>query len=106
MGGLVGGLYATGPDQIERTVKGIDWPLLLGGTTPFEDLSFRRKEDARAIQGTLAIGFKKGASLPSGFNAGHQISFLIDRETLAYSDVKSFEFRKDNQLEYGVAQTT
>ena len=93
MGGLVGGLYATGqsPDQIERTVKKIDWPLLLGGATPFEDLSFRRKEDARAIQGTLAIGFKKGASLPSGLNAGHQISLLIDRETLAYSEVKSFD---------------
>jgi NTE family protein len=90
MGGLVGGLYATGqsPDQIERTVKGIDWPLLIGGSTPFEDLSFRRKEDARAIQSALAIGFKKGPSLPSGLNAGHQISLLIDRETLAYSDVK------------------
>ena len=93
MGGLVGGLYATGqsPDQIERTVKGMDWPLLLGGVTPFEDLSFRRKEDAREVQSTLAIGFKKGASLPSGMNAGHQISLLIDRETLAYSDVKSFD---------------
>ena len=90
---LVGGLYATGqsPDDIERTVKKMDWPLLLGGATPFEDLSFRRKEDARAVQSTLAIGFKKGASLPSGLNAGHQISLLIDRETLAYSDVKSFD---------------
>ena len=90
---LVGGLYATGqsPDQIEGTVKKIDWPLLFGGMTPFEDLSFRRKEDARAVQSTLAIGFKKGAALPSGMNAGHQISLLIDRETLAYSDVKSFD---------------
>jgi NTE family protein len=93
MGGLVGGLYATGhsPDQIQQTVKRMDWPLLLGGVTPFEDLSFRRKEDAREVQSTLAIGFKKGASLPSGLNAGHQISLLIDRETLAYSDVKSFD---------------
>ena len=93
MGGLVGGLYATGqsPDDIERTVKKMDWPLLLGGATPFEDLSFRRKEDAHAVQSTLAIGFKKGASLPSGLNAGHQISLLIDRETLAYSGVKSFD---------------
>jgi NTE family protein len=93
MGGLVGGLYATGqsPDEIERTVKEMDWPLLLGGATPFEDLSFRRKEDARAVQSTLAIGFKKGASLPSGLNAGHQISLLIDRETLPYSNVKSFD---------------
>jgi len=93
MGGLVGGLYATGqsPDQIELTVKKMDWPLLLGGGTPYEDLSFRRKEDARQVQSSLAIGFKKGASLPSGMNAGHQISLLIDRETLAYSDVKSFD---------------
>ncbi len=93
MGGLVGGLYATGhsPDQIQQIVQKMDWPLLLGGATPYEDLSFRRKEDAREVQSSLAIGFKKGASLPSGLNAGHQISLLIDRETLAYSDVKSFD---------------
>ena len=93
MGGLVGGLYATGksPDDIEGIVKKMDWPLLLGGATFFEDLSFRRKEDARAVQSTLAIGFKKGASLPSGLNAGHQISLLIDRETLPYSNAKSFD---------------
>ena len=30
-------------------------------------------------------------SLPSGLSAGHQISLLIDRETLAYSNVKSFD---------------
>jgi NTE family protein len=93
MGGLVGGMYATGksPDELERLVKTIDWPLVIGGATPYEDLSFRRKEDARAIQNDLAIGFKHGASLPSGLSAGHQISLLIDRETLAYSSVKSFD---------------
>jgi len=93
MGGLVGGLYATGqsPDQIEQLVEKMDWPVYLEGATPFEDLSFRRKEDARAVQSSLAIGFKKGAALPSGMNAGNQISLLLDRETLAYSDVKSFD---------------
>jgi len=37
MGGLVGGLYVTGksPDEIERIVKGIDWPSTIAGTTPF-----------------------------------------------------------------------
>ena len=36
MGGLVGGLYATGqsPDDIERTVKKMDWPLLLRWRNP------------------------------------------------------------------------
>jgi len=93
MGGLVGGLYATGhsPDQIEQFVKGIDWPLLLGGQTPYQDLTFRRKEDLADIQSTLAIGFKQGVSLPSGMNAGHQIGLVIDKETLDYSDVKSFD---------------
>jgi len=93
MGALVGGLYATGksPDELERLVKQVDWPFVLGGGTPFEDLSFRRKEDARAAQTDLALGFKHGLSLPSGLSAGHQINLIIDRETLAYSSVKSFD---------------
>jgi NTE family protein len=92
MGALVGGLYATGksPDEIEHLVKGMDWPLVIGGETPYEDLSFRRKEDVRAIQNDLVIGFKHGTTLPSGLSAGHQINLVIDRETLAYSSVKSF----------------
>ena len=93
MGALVGGLYATGksPDELERIVKHVDWPFVLGGGTPYSDLSYRRKEDARAAQGDLAVGFKHGLSLPSGLSAGHQINLIIDRETLAYSSVKSFD---------------
>ena len=34
---------------------------------------------------------RKGLSLPGGLNAGQQISMFIDRETLAYSGVKSFD---------------
>ncbi len=93
MGGLVGGMYATGksPDELVRIVKGMDWPVLIAGGTPYEDLAYRRKEDQREVQNSLAIGFKHGASLPSGLSAGHQIGLFIDRETLAYSDVKSFD---------------
>jgi NTE family protein len=93
MGALVGGMYATGksPDELEQLVKRMDWPLVIGGETPFEDLSFRRKEDLRAVQNDLVIGFKHGTTLPSGLSAGHQIGLVIDRETLAYSSVKSFD---------------
>lgn len=92
MGALVGGMYATGksPDELEKLVKGMDWPFIIGGGTPYGDLSFRRKEDARAIPNDLVIGFKHGTTLPSGLSSGHQIGLVIDRETLAYSDVKSF----------------
>src|SRR6201987_4237030 len=48
MGGLVGGLYATGnsPAEIQTLVDGIDWDIVLRGEVPYGDLSFRRKEDA------------------------------------------------------------
>jgi NTE family protein len=93
MGALVGGLYATGksPDELEVLVKHLDWPLLFGGGTPYQDLSFRRKEDVSAVQNDLIIGFKHGVAPPSGLSAGEQITLLLDRETLAYSDVKSFD---------------
>jgi NTE family protein len=93
MGALVGGMYATGksPDALEKLVKSMDWPLVIGGETPYEDMSFRRKEDARAIPNDLVVGFKHGPTLPSGLSAGHQIGLVIDHETLAYSAVKSFD---------------
>jgi NTE family protein len=93
MGALVGGMYATGksPDELEVLVKHMDWSFIIGGETPYQDLSFRRKEDVRAVQNDLVIGFKHGTTLPSGLSSGHQISLVIDRETLAYSAVKSFD---------------
>jgi NTE family protein len=93
MGGLVGGLYATGhsPDEIQTLVEGMDWPLVIGGQTPYPDLSYRRKQDDRAIPTDISLGFKKGVALPSGLNAGHQISLVIDKETLDYSLVESLD---------------
>src|ERR1700716_4067349 len=47
MGGLVGGIYATGrsPAEVRELINGIDWDGVLSGVTPFRDLSFRRKQD-------------------------------------------------------------
>jgi NTE family protein len=93
MGGLVGGLYATGKsaDQLRDIVQTADWSLLLGGETPYQDMSFRRKEDARDIPNSIEIGLKHGATLPPGLNSGHQVNLLIDRETLPFSTIKSFD---------------
>jgi NTE family protein len=92
MGGLVGGLYATGQsaDDLRMIVEKANWPLLLGGGTPYEDLIFRRKEDARQIPNTLVVGLKNGLTLPPGLNTGHQINLLIDRETIPYASMDSF----------------
>lgn len=93
MGGLVGGLYATGksPQQLRQLVESQNWDVILGGATDYEDLSFRRKEDKVAYPNSILLGLRKGLVLPGGLNAGQQISLLIDRETLPYSNVQSFD---------------
>jgi len=93
MGGLVGGLYAIGksPKELQELVERQNWDIIIGGQTPYEDLSYRRKEDARDYPTLIQLGLKKGLSLPAGLNAGHQINLLIDRETLPYGNLKSFD---------------
>ena len=93
MGGLVGGFYAAGmsPDELKTLIDGMDWRKILGDRTPYEDLSFRRKEDQRAYPNSLIFGLRDGLNLPAGLNAGHQIGLLIDRVTLPYDGVPSFD---------------
>jgi NTE family protein len=80
MGGLVGGLYATGksPADLQKIVEKQKWDTIIGGRTPYDDLSFRRKEDQRALPNYLLLGLKKGLTLPGGLNAGQRIGLLID----------------------------
>ncbi|MGA7568487.1 MAG: patatin-like phospholipase family protein [Terriglobales bacterium] len=93
MGGLVAGLYATGksPKELEDLVKEQNWDVIIGGETPYRDLSYRRKEDAREFQNSIIFGLKHGLSAPSALNAGRDISLLIDRQTLPYSRLESFD---------------
>ena len=93
MGGLVGGLYATGkrPDEIRELIKEIDWDKVLAGRTPYLDLDFRRKEDLRANPNGLIVGLRHGPQLPSGLNSGHEVSLILDRLVLSYSGTNNFD---------------
>jgi NTE family protein len=93
MGGLVGGLYATGhsPEDCRKLIEGVDWGQVLGGQTPFEDLVFRRKEDERDYPNSMEFGLREGIRFPEGFNSGHQVGLILDRVSLPYSEVKSFD---------------
>src|SRR6266480_4725978 len=55
MGGLVGGFYATGksPAELKQIVEAQNWDFIISGSTPYEDLSYRRKEDSRAFQNKI-----------------------------------------------------
>ena len=92
MGGLVGGFYATGrsPDEIQQLIQNVNWDQALSGQLPFRDLSYRRKEDAVEFPTRIEFGLRHGVQLPAGFNAGQEVSFILDRVTLAYSEIKSF----------------
>jgi NTE family protein len=93
MGGLVGGFYATGmnPSDMRKMIEGIDWDQVLRDQTPYQDLSFLRKENQRLYPNSLLFGLRKGVYLPSGLNAGHQIGLIIDRETAPYFGLHSFD---------------
>lgn len=93
MGGLVGGVYATGHNAAEmrQIVNGIDWDEALSPLPPFNDLSFRRKEDARDYPNSLEFGLRKGLQFPAGLNAGQEVSLVLDKISLPYSEIKSFD---------------
>ena len=93
MGGLVGGFYATGvsPAEMKELIQKLDWDAILRDRTPYQDLSFLRKQDQRAYPNSLVLGLRNGLYLPAGLSAGHQIGLLIDRETLPYFGLPSFD---------------
>ena len=92
MGGLVGGVYATGRTaaEVRTLVNEINWDQVMAGQTPFNDLSFRRKQDARDYPNSLEFGVRKGVQFPEGFNSGQQVSLILDQVALPYSEIKSF----------------
>ena len=92
MGGLVGGVYATGHNAVEmrHIVQGIPWDEVLSPRTPFQDLSFRRKEDEHDYPNSLEFGIRKGLQFPEGLNSGQQVTLILDKIAAPYSEIKSF----------------
>jgi len=93
MGGLVGGVYATGrsPAEVRDLVSSIPWNTVLRGQVPFKNLTFRRKEDDYTYPGSMEFGLKKGIQFPEGFNSGQEVTFILDRVALPYSTIQNFD---------------
>ena len=104
MGALVGGIYATGhsPEQLRKIISGIKWDEVLRGATPYQDLSFRRKEDAQDYPNSLEFGLRHGIQFPEGFNSGQQVGLILDKIALPYSEVKDFN---DFPISFGCVST-
>lgn len=93
MGGLVGGLYASGADsrEMREFVRDTDWSAVFSTTAPFYDLSYRRKEDRREFPNILELGLKHGLSLPTGLLSGQEVGFVIGRFAAPYAELRSFD---------------
>ena len=93
MGGLIGGVYATGISVAEiRALTGESrWDAVLSTEAPFEDKTFRRKEDRRAFPAGIELGVHRGLWLPGGLNPGQRIALLLDGLTLPYSALRTFD---------------
>jgi NTE family protein len=92
MGGLVGGLYATGssPAEMKALVTNMNWDQIMRDDTPYRKLAYRRKEDAEDFPNYLEFGLKKGVAFPEGLNAGNSVGLVLDRIALPYSQVTDF----------------
>lgn len=94
MGGLIGGLYASGMTlaEIQDFLLDTDWPDVFDPDTRREDLSFRRKRDDEDFLIKYRVGIKDGqAQLPTALVPNEKLARLL-QSTLAHTKgAKSFD---------------
>src|SRR5947209_14973966 len=93
MGGLIGGLYATGHDamQIQDLARKAKWSDLFRSTPKFDDRPVAEKQQWNRVTGEYTFRFGKRLALPAGINPGQQLALLLSRETLGYSEISNFD---------------
>src|ERR1700722_10566974 len=94
MGAIVGGLYASGmtAQQINSTMRSVDWQEAFRDAPPRRDLAFRRKQDDRNFLVRLPLGLKHGKILlPKGFIQGQKLQETLRQLTLPFSNSTDFD---------------
>jgi NTE family protein len=93
MGAVVGGLYASGlsPDQIEATIRSLNWQEAFRDRPPREDLTLRRKQEDENFLVKFPIGIKGGRPvLPMGLIQGQSLTEVLRRLTLPVARITTF----------------
>lgn len=92
MGGLIGGLYASGysPAELEELVKNMPWSKLLADEPVRRDLPLDEKIDYDEYLMSLpVVGFVPG--LPKGLKRGQLVLNYISKLTWNVADIDNFE---------------
>jgi NTE family protein len=93
MGAVVGGLYASGmtAQQIDATMRSVDWQEAFRDAPPRRELAFRRKQDDQNFLVRLPLGVKHGKLLlPKGLIQGQKLQETLRQLTLPYSNTTDF----------------
>jgi len=91
MGGLVGGLYASGytPEQLDQICHELPWKKLLADKKDRLDLPLDEKHDYDRYLLTLpVVGYVP--SLPKGLKEGQLVINVLNRLTWSVNDIKDF----------------
>lgn len=94
MGAVVGGLFASGmsAEQIEATVRSLDWQDAFRDRPSRRDLAFRRKLDDRNFLVRFPLGLKHGHLLiPRGLVQGQKLQQILRALTLPVAGRQSFD---------------
>ncbi len=92
MGGIVGGLYATGhsPSEIERSFADAGWDRLLRAQPHYPDLPMQARQDRAQHPGDYVLRLGKSLSLPAGISTAEPLDLFLSRQVLAYSSDEDF----------------
>jgi NTE family protein len=92
MGGIVGGLYATGhtPAQIEASIDEAQWDDLMLLQPRYRDLPIQARQDRAEHPADYVLRLGRSLSLPAGISASEPLDLFLSRQVLAYSTVEDF----------------
>jgi NTE family protein len=92
MGGIVGGLYATGhsPAEIEASFADAGWDELLRAQPRYQDLPIQARQDRVHSPGDCVLRLGHGLALPAGLSTAEPLDLFLSRQLLAYSAVEDF----------------
>lgn len=92
MGGIVGGLYATGhtPAEIEASFGDEVWHNLMRIQPRYQDLPTYARQDRAHYPGDYTLRLGHGLSFPGGLNTAEPLDLFLSRQVLAYSTVEDF----------------
>jgi NTE family protein len=92
MGGLIGGMYASGFDsqQMRDFIHSVPWDKMFLSGPEYASLSYRRREDHNDYPTVFEFGLKNGLHLPQAISSGHQVGLVISNFAAPYGEMQSF----------------